>query len=251
MGSPATSPIGIIIKKNGVDIRLCIVYRLVNSLARLMVYPMPLINDLLEDLDKELWYCSLDMASGVRVIYQRLVDNALYGHLKISANSDSALPIDVFKDGEPETDQGPSVLARRSRFIEDFAIYAAVLYELREADFHEIRVKEEIKPVSDPQVIGDGRSTVLDDGGGERTMIAFTMLKAMIASTPILRHFDPDCAPVVVVYASKWAISASLMQEHDGVCWPVMFTSRTLKSNDINYGIVDKEVLALLRILDV
>ena len=25
------------------------------------------------------------------------------------------------------------------RFIEDFAIYASVLYELREADFHEIR----------------------------------------------------------------------------------------------------------------
>jgi hypothetical protein len=29
-----------------------------------------------------------------------------------------------------------------------------------------------------------------------------------------------------------------------------MFTSRTLKPNEINYGIVDKEVLALLRILD-
>ncbi|GMF48476.1 unnamed protein product [Phytophthora fragariaefolia] len=337
-----------------VDIRLCIDYRLVNSLTRLMVYTMPLINDLLEDLDKVRWYCSLDITSGFWVvtmtprareisafitpfglfewlrmpfglknapqIYQRLVDNALYGHLKISANSDPALPIDVFKDGEPETDQKPSVLGRRSyiddilvtatdwdvlcekveklleacdrwnlsisvvksfwglckvdylghrvsadgleahpkdleslanlpfprtlrsmqsflgslnyysRFIEDFAIYAAVLYELRETDFHEIRVKEEIKPVPDPQLIGDGRS---------------------IASTPILRHFDPDRAPVVVDYASKWAISASLMQEHGRVYWPVMFTSRTLKSNEINYGIVDKEVLALLRILDV
>eukprot|EP00644_Phytophthora_capsici_P000868 jgi/Phyca11/109283/e_gw1.16.872.1 len=52
--SPWASPIVIIIKKNGVDIRLCIDYRLVNSLTRLMVYPMPLINDLLEDLDKVL-----------------------------------------------------------------------------------------------------------------------------------------------------------------------------------------------------
>ncbi|GMF30453.1 unnamed protein product [Phytophthora fragariaefolia] len=352
--SPWASPIVIIIKKNGVDIRLCVDYRLVNSLTRLMVYPIPLINDLLEDLDMVLWYCSLDMASGFWVwlrmpfglkngpqIYQRLVDNALYGHLNISANADSAFPIDVFKDGEPETDQKPSVLGRRSyiddilvtasgwdvlcekvkklleacdrwnlsirvvkrfwglrkvdylghrvsvdgfeahpkdlkslanlpfprtmrsmqifleslnyysRFIEDFAIYAAVLYELREASFHEIRVKEEIKPASDPQLIGDGRSTVLDDRRGEGVMIAFTMLKAKIASTPALRHFDPDRAPVVVVYASKWAIFASLMQKHDGVYWPVIFTSRTLKSNDINYGIVGKEVLALLRILDV
>eukprot|EP00644_Phytophthora_capsici_P019171 jgi/Phyca11/133675/e_gw1.636.6.1 len=62
--SPWASPIVVIIKKNGVDIRLCIDYRLVNSLTKLMVYPMPLINDLLDDLDKVLWYCSLDMASG-------------------------------------------------------------------------------------------------------------------------------------------------------------------------------------------
>ncbi|KAE8987103.1 hypothetical protein PR001_g22420 [Phytophthora rubi] len=66
--SPWASPIVVIIKKNGVDIRLCIDYRLVNSLTRLMIYPMPLINDLLKDLDKVLWYCSLDMASGFRVV---------------------------------------------------------------------------------------------------------------------------------------------------------------------------------------
>ncbi|OWZ00359.1 reverse transcriptase [Phytophthora megakarya] len=44
--SPWASPIVVIIKKNEVDIRLCIDYRLVNSLTQLMIYPMPLINDL-------------------------------------------------------------------------------------------------------------------------------------------------------------------------------------------------------------
>ena len=29
-----------------------------------MVYPMPLISELLQDMDKGMWYCSLDMASG-------------------------------------------------------------------------------------------------------------------------------------------------------------------------------------------
>ena len=82
-------------------------------------------------------------------------------------------------------------------------------------------------------------------------MTAFTMLKAKIAQTPILKHFDPDRTPVIVVYASKWAVSAALLQNYDGVYWPVTFTSRTLKSNEINYGMVEKEVLALLRILDV
>ncbi|KAG6595846.1 reverse transcriptase [Phytophthora cinnamomi] len=121
--SPWASPIVVIIKKNGVDIRLCIDYRLVNSLTRLMVYPMPLINDLLEDLDKVLWYCSLDMASGFWVvtmtdraraisafitpfglfewnrmpfglknapqIYQRMLDNALYGFTRIPRSDKS------------------------------------------------------------------------------------------------------------------------------------------------------------------
>ncbi|KAE9336528.1 hypothetical protein PF008_g12971 [Phytophthora fragariae] len=66
--SPWVSPIVVIIKKNGIDIRLCFDYRLVNSLTRLMIYPMPLINVLVEDLDKVLWYCSLDMASGFWVV---------------------------------------------------------------------------------------------------------------------------------------------------------------------------------------
>ena len=52
------------------------------------------------------------------------------------------------------------------------------------------------------------------------------------------------------LYASKWAVSASLLQEHERVYWPVTFTSRTLKTNEIKYGINEKEVLALLRRLD-
>ena len=362
--SPWASPIVVIIKKNGVDIRLCIDYRRVNQLTRLMVYPMPLISDLLEDLDKALWYCSLDMASGFWVvemteraklisafvtpfglfewlrmpfglknapqIYQRLVDNALYGYLKIGQRSSSDGQIDVFKDGEPETDRRPSILGRRSyiddilipatsweslyakverlleacdkwnlsisltksfwgcrkvdylghrvsidgleaqpknleslvnipfpstlramqsflgslnyyrRFIEDFAVYAAVLYELRESDFFEIGRSQ----------LAAGDEWLNEDRWTE-AKVAFTMLKAKIATAPMLKHFDPDRPPVIVVYASKWAVSAALIQEYDGVYHPVTFTSRTLKPNELNYGTVEKEVLALLRVLDV
>ena len=66
--SPWASPIVVIIKKNGEDIRLCIDYRRVNQLIQLMVYPMPLISELLQDMDKAMWYCSLDMASGFWVV---------------------------------------------------------------------------------------------------------------------------------------------------------------------------------------
>ena len=43
----------------------------------------------------------------------------------------------------------------------------------------------------------------------EKALVAFTLLKAKIATTPILRHFDPLKQLVIVVYANKCAVSAS------------------------------------------
>ncbi|KAE8989148.1 hypothetical protein PF011_g18890 [Phytophthora fragariae] len=375
--SPWASPIVVIIKKNGVDIRLCIDYRLVNGLTKLMIYPMPLINDLLEDLlDMVLWYCSLDMASGFWVvsmtdraraisafitpfglfewnrmpfglknapqIYQRLVDNALYGFLRIPPAVDQSTLTDLFKEGDPEEAGESSVLGRRSyigdilvtagswdllcdrvkalleacdkwnisisvaksfgglkkvdylghrvsnegleahpkdlsaltdlpfprtlramqsflgslnyygRFIEDMAIYASVLYELREVDFAAIRDLAGRGRVGPTITSGEDQQNdqATADPKWVEAKAAFSELKRKIAATPILRHFDAEKPPVVIVYASEWAVLALLVQDHDGTYLPVMFTSRTLKQNELNYGIVEKEVLALLRMLD-
>ncbi|KAE9010111.1 hypothetical protein PF002_g13012 [Phytophthora fragariae] len=318
-----------------------------------MIYPMPLINDLLEDLDKVLWYCSLDMTSGFCVvsvtdrahapqIYQGLIDNALYGFLRIPPAADQNALTDLFEKGDPEETGESSVLGRRSyiddilvtagswdllfdrvkalleacdkwnisisvaksfwglkkvdylghrvsnegleahpkdlsaltdlpfpktlramqsflgslnyygRFIEDIAIYASVLYELREVDFAAIRDRAgrewagpTVTSVEDQQ---DNRVTT--DPKWVEAEAAFSELKKKIAATPILRHFDTEKRPMVIGYASEWVVSASLVQDHDGVYLLVMFTSRTLKQNELNYGIVEKEVLALLRMLD-
>ena len=47
--------ITMVIKKNGEGIRLCIDCRRVNQLTRLMVYLMPLVSELLQDMDKAIW----------------------------------------------------------------------------------------------------------------------------------------------------------------------------------------------------
>ncbi|OWY96864.1 reverse transcriptase [Phytophthora megakarya] len=320
--SPWASPIVVIIKANGVDIRLCIDYQVVNSLTRLMEYPMPLINDLLEDLDKVLWYCSLDMASGFWVvsmtprarlisafitpfglfewarmpfglknapqIYQRILDNALYGHMRIEPGQDKT--VDVFEEGEPEPEHKPmcnkvenlldvcdrwnlsvsvakSYWGRRkvtylghhvstevleakpkdleafsnlpfltklksmqsflgslnyySRFIEDFAVYAPILYELREVNYYQIaRLKS---------------TGELEEGTAPEDEERDRWARAMNAfyHTQGEDHLHPD---LEALRSGAGAIT---------------FTSRTLKTNELNYGIVDKEVLALLRMLDV
>jgi len=104
-----------------------------------------------------------------------------------------------------------------------------------------------LNPTVEPRSDQDPATT---DAKWIRAEAAFSALKTKIASTPILRHFDPEKQPVLIVYASAWAVSTSLVQDHDGTYMPVMFASRTLKQNELNYGIVEKEVLALLRMLD-
>ncbi|OWY94760.1 reverse transcriptase, partial [Phytophthora megakarya] len=62
--SERSSPIVIVLKKNGIDIRMCIAYRLLYLLIKLSRYPLPLIDDLLVDFRSAMWFMSLDMASG-------------------------------------------------------------------------------------------------------------------------------------------------------------------------------------------
>ena len=72
-------------------------------------------------------------------IYQRLIDNALYGYLKIVADPESSSMksserIDMFTEGEPDTSQTLSVLGRRS-YIDDILIPVTswtALYEMME-----------------------------------------------------------------------------------------------------------------------
>ncbi|OWY92266.1 hypothetical protein PHMEG_00038802, partial [Phytophthora megakarya] len=62
--APWASPIVIVLKTNGQDIRLCIDYKMVNASTAIMEYAMPLADDLLTELENYLWFCMLDGASG-------------------------------------------------------------------------------------------------------------------------------------------------------------------------------------------
>ncbi|GMF30576.1 unnamed protein product [Phytophthora fragariaefolia] len=114
--------------------------------------------------------------------------------------------------------------ADANRFIQDFAVYGAALYQVREEDF------------------GSG-------GDLSTAKRSFTALQAKVADAPILRHFDRAKEVHVMLFANDWALSTTLMQEHDGVMHPVRFCGRVLKDNEVNYHPVEKEVLALLLLL--
>ncbi|POM60927.1 reverse transcriptase, partial [Phytophthora palmivora] len=102
------------------------------------------------------------------------------------------------------------------KFIEDFPVVAAVLYEL-----------------SDEQVRA-GRDL-------SRAKEAFDILKQKIVSTPLLKHPDRTKPFVIIPHA----------QPHDGIIQPVRFTGRVLNDAELRYHIAEKEVLAVIRVLHV
>ena len=106
-------------------------------------------------------------------------------------------------------------------------------------------VDQELHPIFGGEQDPEGRSR------WEKETIAFTSLKQKIATKPTLKQFDPDGPPVIVLYASKWAVSSALLKKHEGVYWPISFSSRTLKPNEVSYDMVEKEVLTYLRMLDI
>ncbi|OWZ06372.1 reverse transcriptase [Phytophthora megakarya] len=144
-----------------------------------------------------------------------------------------------------------------SRFIKDYAIFASVLYELREVEFAELEKRSYLRETmgrNDP-ILRDHDPPEPQLTGSEnerwiRAHKAFTTLKTKIVTTPILRHFDEMRTPVIIVNASDWAIPASLTQEHDGIFHPVAFTSRTLKMNELNYNVTEKGGVGTAEVLD-
>ena len=61
--SPWASPIVLVEKKNG-SIRFCIDYRKLNKETKKDSYPLPRVDDLLDDLADAKWFSTIDLASG-------------------------------------------------------------------------------------------------------------------------------------------------------------------------------------------
>ncbi|KAE8976633.1 hypothetical protein PF010_g24706 [Phytophthora fragariae] len=110
-----------------------------------------------------------------------------------------------------------------SRFIQNLALYGAVLYQLKEDDF--------------------GPSADLS-----AAKASFAELKRKVVEAPILRHFDSAKDVHVMLFANEWSLSSTLMQLHDDKLHPVRFCGQVLKDNEVNYLPAEKEVLALLQL---
>ncbi|KAE9312440.1 hypothetical protein PR003_g19759 [Phytophthora rubi] len=316
--SPWASPIVIVLKKNGIDIRMCIDYRIVNGFIRLSNYPLPLIDDLLVGFEKEalvdqevLDYLGLDSRDSGKPECAELDSDVTHPETYLPVLTEQ---MTVFNRNIPMPSRIGPVLGRSS-YIDDIAHGAAtwdqlcddldaLLYRLRywnisvslpKSEFgkraipylsHEIgaegiratpkivkgiqdlpfpktlkRVQSFLgslnyyhKFIEDFPVVAAVLYELADDqvrAGRDllRAKEAFAILKQMIVSTPMLRHPDRSKPFVIIPHANQWAACAVLGQEYDGVIQPVRFTGRVLHDAELRYHIAEKEVLAVIRVL--
>ncbi|OWY94856.1 reverse transcriptase, partial [Phytophthora megakarya] len=80
---------------------------------------------------------------------------------------------------------------------------------------------------------------------------SFEILKRKIVSTFLLRHPDRHKPFVIIPHANRWAACAVLGQDYDGKILTVRFTGRVLNETEIRYHEAEKEVIAVMRVLDV
>ncbi|KAH9101587.1 hypothetical protein AeMF1_021694, partial [Aphanomyces euteiches] len=153
------SPIVIVLKKGGSDIRLCIDYRGINDLQELMRSPMPTLDAMLSGFHAVQWLLSLDNASGFWVvratkrarlisaficplghfewtrmgqglknapmIYQRMITNALYGFVDLPPGmnevDEDGEPRDMFQIGHVRDASSMPAPANRPSFVDDIS----------------------------------------------------------------------------------------------------------------------------------
>ena len=61
--SPWSFPLVVVQKKDGTS-RMCVDFRKLNKITKTMSYPLPLIDDILAQLDKSKYFTTLDLKSG-------------------------------------------------------------------------------------------------------------------------------------------------------------------------------------------
>ena len=82
----------------------------------------------------------------------------------------------------------------------------------------------------------------------------FEQLKNKFCTAPILKHFDPELETILETDASDYMVSGILSQRHyisvKSTLHLVAYLSEKMTSMECNYGIGDKELLAIVACLE-
>ncbi|KAL0305050.1 UNVERIFIED_CONTAM: Transposon Ty3-I Gag-Pol polyprotein [Sesamum calycinum] len=249
--SPWGAPVLFVKKKDG-SMRLCIDYRQLNRITIKNKYPLPRIDDLLDQLKSATVFSKIDLRSGywqLRVEEGSIPKTAFrtrYGHYEFVVmqfgltNAPAAFMSLMNKTLQPFLDQFVIV------FIDDILIYSSsrhvVSKEGVQPDPAKVKAIMEWEP---PKNVSKVRSFLGLAGYYRR--FSFEELKKRLTSAPILALPSGDGGYVVYTDASRQGLGCVLMQ-HGKV---IAYASRQLRPDEINYPTHDLELAAIVHALKI
>ncbi|OWZ07922.1 reverse transcriptase [Phytophthora megakarya] len=147
-------------------------------------------------------------------IYQRLVDNTLYGFMKIPRSGGSGNAMDVFQTGTADDPDRHSVLGRRSN-IDDIMVAAESWYQMcqRVEDLMEAYAKISGTPGVDRKSRGESKCSEISD---RSAIPRIASIHAVVPGTELYSRFIEDNAIYVsVLYELREVEFAELEKRSD------------------------------------
>lgn len=81
----------------------------------------------------------------------------------------------------------------------------------------------------------------------DKCMTAFSKVKELLTTAPVLAHYDPNAPAVLTVDASSTGLGCVLsIIDSEGIERPVSFSSRTLSPAERSYSQIDKEATGIV-----
>ena len=74
-------------------------------------------------------------------------------------------------------------------------------------------------------------------------------MKKRLTDAPILRHYHPDLETRLETDALDGVVAGVLSQRQEDLWHPVAYYSKSMSDAECNYGIHDKDMLAIIRAL--
>ncbi|GJU33232.1 reverse transcriptase domain-containing protein [Tanacetum coccineum] len=234
--SPWVSPVHCVPKKGGFTVvendeneliptrlvtgwRVCIDYRKLNEATRKDHFPLPFMDQMLERLAGNEYYCFLDGFSG-------------YFQIPIDPK-DQALS----KETQPKEDKDQRRPCPKSHFMVKEGIVLGHKISKNGIEVDKAKV-DVIAKLPHPTTVKGVRSFL--------GHAAFQTLKKKLTEAPILIAPDWDLPFELMCDASDFAIGAVLGQRHEKHFRPIHYASKTMNEAESHYTTTEKEMLAVV-----
>ncbi|XP_076043849.1 uncharacterized protein LOC143026944 [Oratosquilla oratoria] len=230
LASPSQSPWAspcLLVPKEGGQLRLCTDYRRVNSITVPDAYPLPRVDDLIDEVDAVL--SRLCQANLTVKLSKTSFGKATVTYLGHEVGQGIVRPKTANISAVMEYPV-PATRKALMRFLGMAGYYRRFCPNFAEAALPLTKLTSGSVPYKWTQ----------------NCQAAFEHLKAMLTRDPVLR--SPDFTKPFVLHtdASDVAIGAVLLQENTDTLHPVAYFSAKLDVHQLNYSTVEKELLAIV-----